>query len=572
MNPRSRTTWHVQHPEQPVGEHAGVYLFPNGVYAVLYSGDITKATADAVVSEEPSDLKPTNFVSRALLTKSGEQYRDDRWELLRSYGELKYGQVYETRAGSGVNFFYTFHAIMTTFQEGREKEWLRCSHDLYRNIFRRADDKLSTTLAMSLLGTGSVGAPTHYAADAFIQCMATINPQFVKKVFVINVDRAITDELRKSCVSFLHQLSHRARMARPLATNRCVQLKSARNDGDSSLKSARRDSTGVTNGVLRNGTRSETDESKPRVTFRDDVQSPDLDWSRPLRTLRERRLTRSYNGPEYQDLTDTDAKDRTKEMPANDVGSALKGSHTDRLRHSSIERLSLQNHRLDRDLVHDSNNIRPRSKLRADTPFKREKSKDEDDVTGSARRTPRKGLEKLSARDTPDHAWDDPGSDDSPAKPDIPRLRSRRYHSLPSTFRPDRSELSPRLYNRLRRSSNFSDTLLQNPGRYVDVDEWCKSGEYHPTARTEETKYRPSRSFLLKPARRGHGMRRVRASDLSDVSRWEAVHPKTRPRGRRSLMKHHVWLKEAVNVNTVHDSDDWYSGSDSGNETDDELT
>ena len=158
MNPRSRTTWHTQHPEQqPVGEHAGAYLFPNGVYAILYSGDITKATADAVVAEEPADLKPTNFVSRALLTKCGEQYRDDRWELIRSYGELKYGQVYETRAGSGVNFFYTFHAITTTFQEGREKEWMGCTHDLYRNIFRRADEKLSTTLAMALLGTGRHG-------------------------------------------------------------------------------------------------------------------------------------------------------------------------------------------------------------------------------------------------------------------------------------------------------------------------------------------------------------------------------------------------------------------------------
>ena len=378
--------------------------------------------------------------------------------------------------------------------------------------------------------------------------MATITPQFVKKVFVINVDRAITEELKRSCISFLHQLGHRAALSRPAAVNRSETLKSARQDD--SLKSGRRDSTGVTGGVLRNGTKSES-ETKPRVTFRDDVTSPDSDWSRPLRTLRERRLSKSYDGSGIEDLKDKETKDKE---------SALDGSHIDSRTRSSIERLCLKNHSVD-----EKNNIQLRSKSR-ESPFKREKSKT-DDVT--VIRTPRKRVE-YSARDTPDHEWDDPESDYSPAKSDTFRLSSRRYHSLPNTFRADRTDVFARRSSRLRKSSNFSEIMLQNPDRYIDVDESSFSYDYLPTDRT--IKYEPSRRFSFKQSRRGHGGRRVWARDLSDVSRWEDVRLKSRPRGRRSLINRHVWLKEAVNFNTVHDPDDWYNGSDSGNETDDELT
>ena len=122
-----------------------------GQYAQLFllHGDITKVSADIIVTGEHWQLKRASFVTKSLLGLRPE-FDEIRHQLLKKHKELKDWHAYITEMG--YPFRFVIHAVM---DRGNNDQWLKLMKQLYIRIFQEAEQIYTChSIALPILGAG----------------------------------------------------------------------------------------------------------------------------------------------------------------------------------------------------------------------------------------------------------------------------------------------------------------------------------------------------------------------------------------------------------------------------------
>ncbi len=141
------------------------YKISKSTFQVKY-GDITRLTADVLVSSDDNYLSMGGGVSAALLRAGGEVIATEA----RKHVPLKIGDVAVTSAGK-LSAKYVFHAVtidLTSMiyasEETIQAATLKC--------MQLADTLGARTIAFPALGTGVAGFPFHLAAEVMTRAIA----------------------------------------------------------------------------------------------------------------------------------------------------------------------------------------------------------------------------------------------------------------------------------------------------------------------------------------------------------------------------------------------------------------
>lgn len=146
-------------------ERTADYTLGNTTFRVTY-GDITRLTADALVSSDDSHLTMGGGVSYALLSAGGEVVSTEA----RKHVPLKLGDVVVTSAGK-LSAKYIFHAVTIDFKdmtratkENVGQATLKC--------LQLADTLGVRLIAFPAIGTGVAGFPHQLAAEVMTRTIA----------------------------------------------------------------------------------------------------------------------------------------------------------------------------------------------------------------------------------------------------------------------------------------------------------------------------------------------------------------------------------------------------------------
>ncbi|XP_041360455.1 uncharacterized protein LOC121376755 [Gigantopelta aegis] len=150
------------------------YTTNSGLNIICYTGDVTAADAEGIVTAEGCGMNNPSMVTQSLLKMAGIDYGNLATVVINKYGtvDLKVGEVYclHTREyGIKLQFKSIFLAIVLPFEDTRNKNyWKSHTVHLYFKLLSEADKNGLKSLAIPLLGSGKAGAPMELAIEALV--------------------------------------------------------------------------------------------------------------------------------------------------------------------------------------------------------------------------------------------------------------------------------------------------------------------------------------------------------------------------------------------------------------------
>ncbi|XP_067666967.1 uncharacterized protein [Haliotis asinina] len=119
-----------------------------GINVRIYSGDISKCTANAITTSEGCQVMQKSQVTKSISNLRGSRFEETREKLFSLHGGLlQEGKVYDTQITGAVKYQHVLHAVIDSKTKDNMSE-------LYRRVFKRADELNVKTVAVPLLGAG----------------------------------------------------------------------------------------------------------------------------------------------------------------------------------------------------------------------------------------------------------------------------------------------------------------------------------------------------------------------------------------------------------------------------------
>ena len=145
------------------------YFTNAGLSIICYTGDVTSAGAEGIVTAEDLNKKNPSMVTQSLLGTAGIKY-EDLWKAVEDTFKptrLHYGDVFplHTRKyGIKLQFKVIFVSVVLPHEEAaNDYNWKSSMVHLYLSILNEADKNGLTSLAIPLLGSGK----SHFVLEFF---------------------------------------------------------------------------------------------------------------------------------------------------------------------------------------------------------------------------------------------------------------------------------------------------------------------------------------------------------------------------------------------------------------------
>ncbi|XP_071099632.1 uncharacterized protein [Haliotis cracherodii] len=173
----------------------------HGVSIKIYVGDITKVKADAVVTGDSPSSRDMSMVTRSLCSlPGGKEFKDKRETRRVSRGTLQDGHVYTVHTKNDkFPFKYVLQAVVSPYDDRKSRNWLKTLKILYRNVYRKADDKDISHIAIPLLGTGRGRGTAEESVEAAVRTLYRHRPVCLEEVHFVSLDNDINDYFQVIC-------------------------------------------------------------------------------------------------------------------------------------------------------------------------------------------------------------------------------------------------------------------------------------------------------------------------------------------------------------------------------------
>ncbi|XP_067666960.1 uncharacterized protein [Haliotis asinina] len=173
----------------------------HGVSIRTYVGDITKVKADAVVTGESPRASDMSMVTRSLCNlPGGEEFKKKRERRRVSKGVLRDGNVYTVHMkNDDFPFKYVLQAVICPYYDSKGRNWLKTLKKLYRNVYKKADDKDLSRIAIPLLGTGHGRGTAEESIEAAVRTLCRHRPLSLEEVDFVSLDNDINDYFKVIC-------------------------------------------------------------------------------------------------------------------------------------------------------------------------------------------------------------------------------------------------------------------------------------------------------------------------------------------------------------------------------------
>ncbi|KAK3599402.1 hypothetical protein CHS0354_036416 [Potamilus streckersoni] len=145
----------------------------DGVKAVVYYGNIVKASTNAIVNAAMGSLVNAGGVAMAIADAAGSKMQKECDDFVKKHGKLETAQVIHTCAGGKLDkrVKYIIHTVGPIWSETRDTE--KCVHELtstFLNCLNYADSKLKlVSITMPVISSGIFGVPLEICLKAFLE-------------------------------------------------------------------------------------------------------------------------------------------------------------------------------------------------------------------------------------------------------------------------------------------------------------------------------------------------------------------------------------------------------------------
>ncbi|XP_046584247.1 uncharacterized protein LOC124291318 isoform X3 [Haliotis rubra] len=173
----------------------------HGVSIRIYVGDITKVKADAVVTGESPRSSDMSMVTRSLCSlPGGEEFKKKRETRRVSKSAPRDGNVYTVHMKNvEFPFKYVLQAVICPYGDSKSRNWLKTLKKLYRNVYKKADDKDLSRVAIPLLGTGRGRGTAEESIEAAVRTLCRHRPLSLEEVDFVSLDNDINDYFQVIC-------------------------------------------------------------------------------------------------------------------------------------------------------------------------------------------------------------------------------------------------------------------------------------------------------------------------------------------------------------------------------------
>ncbi|XP_033098882.1 uncharacterized protein LOC117102616 [Anneissia japonica] len=176
----------------------------------VYSGDLTKIKADAIVNAANSYLAHIGGVAKAIAEVGGYQVKEESDNYIKRNGPLYPSEVTYTRGGN-LPSRYVIHAVGPVWKEYKNKrECVNTLKETFINCFRYAEKDLYLThIALPLISSGIFGVPTDKCVKALYDALMEFDQQLSRQLDIHIVDTSseylqtlLCEHLRLNSVPF----------------------------------------------------------------------------------------------------------------------------------------------------------------------------------------------------------------------------------------------------------------------------------------------------------------------------------------------------------------------------------
>ncbi|XP_061194887.1 protein mono-ADP-ribosyltransferase PARP14-like isoform X2 [Saccostrea echinata] len=210
-NPYTPSIANIRH----INSSGGTEIFElNNLNVLIYTEDLTKIhNIDILVSTENAQVPGNGKLAKAILEKAGNSYQKEHTKLFSGKKKRNTTEVLQTSAGC-LSFKLVLHAIIEKFPDDLPSDfYLQQLWDTTLNILNAANTKKVKrkkllSIALSLLGTGSIQDPQHLARYATVMLQAIESFSSAKNVnlkaihivnFTEQTTEVVVDVFRSFC-------------------------------------------------------------------------------------------------------------------------------------------------------------------------------------------------------------------------------------------------------------------------------------------------------------------------------------------------------------------------------------
>ncbi|KAL3864973.1 hypothetical protein ACJMK2_006613 [Sinanodonta woodiana] len=195
----------------------------DGVKAVVYYGNIVKASTNAIVNAAMGSLVNAGGVAMAIADAAGSKMQKECDDFVKKHGKLGTADVIHTCAGGKLDkrVKHVIHTVGPIWSDTRDSE--KCAHELtetFLNCLSYADSNLKLeSITMPVISSGIFGVPLEICLKAFLEgfLIFTLEKTSLREVHVASND----PNVNLTSIIFLQEL-----MQNPLSQLRLTALKS----------------------------------------------------------------------------------------------------------------------------------------------------------------------------------------------------------------------------------------------------------------------------------------------------------------------------------------------------------
>ncbi|XP_041361922.1 uncharacterized protein DDB_G0287625-like [Gigantopelta aegis] len=202
------------------------YITNSGLNITCYTGDVTAAGAEGIVTAEGCGMANPSMVTQSLLKMADIDYGDLASAVIRKFGtvDLKVGEVYCLQTleyGIMLQFKSIFLAIVLPFEDARNKiYWKSHTVYLYYNLLNEAEKNGLKSLAIPLLGSGKAGAPLELAIEALVTALGMYQAKSLSDIMLVSFTEKNLNKITKQWDEYF------AKESQPVHLKKCRKTKS----------------------------------------------------------------------------------------------------------------------------------------------------------------------------------------------------------------------------------------------------------------------------------------------------------------------------------------------------------
>ena len=161
---------------QPLDDGGYQYVTAEGIQLYVEQGDITRVSADAIVNPTDHCLSHAGGVSKAILKKAGDKFKNDCQEKMKHRSHLQPNEVIHT-SGGALPCKFVLNVISPFFNKTRpHSEYEEALQKAITACLRTANHSLKlTSVALPLMGSGRNAAPIELATNSLAQAIASVS-------------------------------------------------------------------------------------------------------------------------------------------------------------------------------------------------------------------------------------------------------------------------------------------------------------------------------------------------------------------------------------------------------------